>query len=452
MRPLALLFLLLLTAACAAQPPPTPTSAGPSVAESLAATLFAPTATPTPTLTPTLELTPTHTPTPTPSPVPTPTPSPTSTPSPAPPPNPAEDFTAGYAWGKQCGAAPTDLSDAYWDGWWEAYRAYCRPTPIPTATPTVTPMPRPAVSAPADVWACFLSRDDSVKDEDGTVLSQCGWRESSLSYVVESAERRGDYQVAERLRNRPSSSPFLQQGYDRKIVLEVETPAGPERTEQIGQLAEVLKKLSMLLRIGFFILPEEYLDKENAVFVHFEDVEYVGCGSGAVKFLGCASYTGEEQTVQVAVRNKTDEELYWTIMHELLHILVFMGHAREGIMATGHHYDGSTELTDMDIAQLWLFSNPAFHADITLGEEPPLMAEVLGMVQVGEWDEAPPGLNDAECTTQALEDGVSYVKCVPGHGVDAVQRCLRQLLDSPDYLFAIPRTQRYLEQRCLEGS
>ena len=88
--------------------------------------------------------------------------------------------------------------------------------------------------------------------------------------------------------------------------------------------------------------------------------------------------TGE---ITIAAR-LNDRQMRYILMHELLHVLANMGHAERGIMATGaaafRSGAATYELTEMDRAQLWLYSNPLIESGMSL-------VEIERMARYGEW-------------------------------------------------------------------
>ena len=222
-----------------------------------------------------------------------------------------------------------------------------------------------------------MARDDSVKDRTDTVLSPCGWREVAVPDLPES------------IRGRPEFSPFLPIGYDRTVAYTTVGNAD-EQERQLTALMDVLSELSPLLRIEFTVVPiDEQEYNPNLLHVEFMDTEKVPCGERATLFEGCADYLAAPQTVSVAAKRKSDDQLYGITLHELLHVLALMAHAEQGIMSTGNHWDGTYGLTDMDRAQLWLFSNPAFTGGYDY-ENVTTFEEAKEMVRYGEWEIPPP--------------------------------------------------------------
>lgn len=258
-----------------------------------------------------------------------------------------------------------------------------------------------------------MARDDNIRDEHDTVLSPCGWRETNAPDFIRDAERAGEYARAAEVRQSYGMSPFIQQGYDRTIMMT--TDAGPGG--YVEALARALGDLSLLLRISFNVLNGETAPyDEGAVYVYFVDAEMLPCGDQAELFEGCAQHLSQPQTVHIAVRNKTTDDLYGLIMHEMLHVLALMGHATGGIMSSGEGSDGSTELSESDIEQLWLFSNPSLRMSPTYERDAFNVEDVYALIRYGEWDDPPPQLEDRDCSmTQTNEERRElYIKCVPG--------------------------------------
>ena len=238
---------------------------------------------------------------------------------------------------------------------------------MPTATPTSVPVE--SITAPREVWECFLARDDGMKDKYDIVLSSCGWRESVIEAVY--------------------ITPFYQKGWDRHVV--IDSVGGHHAQEaQVNLLAKALSELSLLLRIEFYLMKKPVAYDPDYLYVRFQDVEELECGRDDTDdFWGCAHPNSTPQEVEIAVRNKSNEELYSIIVHELLHVLALMGHAEQGVMSYGDTYG----LSDMDRAQLWLFSDPR----IPGGTNAPTLEAIEQAAHIGEWV-APPELQSSMCT------------------------------------------------------
>ena len=64
----------------------------------------------------------------------------------------------------------------------------------------------------------------------------------------------------------------------------------------------------------------------------------------------------------------------------------------------------------MDIAQLWLFSNPAFHAPSW--DEALQVEDIYAMMRFGEWEEEPPNIKEADCWDEERGEFL-YLRCDP---------------------------------------
>ena len=363
----ALLAAMALTVAISCtSPTPTPASDALRPSEVLATALAPHTATATPT--------PEQSAAPAPTPVPTATSTPTSEPPPAPTPTPTKTPTA---------------------------------TPTATTVPTPTPTPQPHIVAPAAVWAGFFDRP---LEEGSDTVSFAGWRtvanyESYRPFTA--AEYLGSLTNPEPLMHHPSfDEPWETYGYnvglERYVVSVVYAGSETDRVLQERLLTEVLSELSLLLRMGFLVLPSSH---EHAYANKVTRVEFVDSGGFECSGRYCpgiAHRSSEQWYAEVAARLDEDE-LRAVIMHELLHLIVLMGHATQGIMAYGERQ--TLRLTEMDRAQLWLHSHPLM-ADV-YGRE-----EVEPLVRFGEWEEPPPPMDEARCE-QVREDDVLLIKCVP---------------------------------------
>ena len=253
-------------------------------------------------------------------------------------------------------------------------------TSAPTATATPTPWPTPElgtfITAPQEVWECFLARDDSQRDGGGVKLSPCGWKEDSGGYK-----------------------------WGSHVDIYIVHPGYAEWTdefeEHVGLLVEVLRDLNLLLRTkvdcdAYPEKPEECFrpipNGADGIEVRFVDTPGVPCGyHGGSDYLGCAETIarGQRAKITVATEFKFDSWIRGTLRHELLHALADMGHATSGIMETGEALNRSVnELTPMDRAQLWLFSNPLIKPWASLDE-------IRKLEHHGEWDEPPPGCTSA---------------------------------------------------------
>ncbi len=170
-------------------------------------------------------------------------------------------------------------------------------------------------------------------------------------------------------------------------------------------LANAIRELSLLLRIGLTIssTDEHYDDRSGIIYLSFLDVDWVLCGGE--RFLGCAYWQDTPQRIEIATHGVTDDVLLGVIQHELLHVLALMGHAESGIMSHAEEGEVQSTLSDMDRAQVWLFSNPLFTGGVPL-------SAVEQVARFGEWDKQPP--TDSECYTDVRDEGRSlYVKCTP---------------------------------------
>ena len=164
----------------------------------------------------------------------------------------------------------------------------------------------------------------------------------------------------------------------------------------------------MLLRIGFDIrLTDDNEPEENDLVIRFVDAQTLKCGDRTEDFWGCADWFNEPQVVRVTIRNKSDDQLYSTILHELLHVLALMSHAKHGIMSTGDNWDGTYGLSEMDRAQLWLFSDPRFRG----GSDATRLKEVKQMMRLGDWAEAPH--TQGKCLTEEPFEEILRLECVP---------------------------------------
>ena len=210
------------------------------------------------------------------------------------------------------------------------------------------------MTAPKAVWDCFLARDDSQRDEHGTVLSPCGWREV-------------DGRVYK------WRSPV-------NVNVFTSTESAVERERRLTQ--DALDELAPLLRLEFNTITAPPWSNNNAINLRFVDTSTVPCGEGT-QFHGCAE-GHRTWTDEIAVAaHARDMGLRRILRHELLHLVAYMAHAHQGIMSTGEQWDGSYELTDMDRAQLWLYSNPVIESGMSL-------AEIEQIVRYGEWEIPPP--------------------------------------------------------------
>ena len=234
------------------------------------------------------------------------------------------------------------------------------------------------ITAPREVWDCFLARDDSVTDKYDVVLSPCGWTETVYGHV--------DFDLAESIRNSPVASSFIPKGWDR--VLHVEYVGRDEQQRvQAELLEESLEELSELLRIDLDIMDAEAATDDSTLHVRFLYVETLECGERVERFWGCAEWWDSPNVIRIAVRNKSEAQLLGIITHELLHVLAYVAHAEQGVMSDGRTY--KLGLSDMDRAQLWLFSNPLFRGWQDVGKATTL-EEARRMVRYGEWEEPPP--------------------------------------------------------------
>lgn len=298
--------------------------------------------------------TPTTAPTPTPRPTATPTPQPIPTYQPMPTSTPNEaalwqqGYDAGYLVGANCVSPNPRVSG---DSWNRGYQTGFNAGRQNACTPSPTPTPRPErlLTAPKAVWDCFLARDDSQRDEHGTVLSPCGW----VEYDGRVYKWRSPVNV--------------------NVFTSTESVA--ERERWLTQAA--LDELAPLLRLEFNMVTDLPWSNNNAINLRFIDTSSVPCGEGT-QFHGCAE-GHRTWTDEIAIAaHAGDRGLRRILRHELLHLLAYMAHAHQGIMSTGRHWDGSYELTDMDRAQLWLYSNPLIRSGMSLDE-------VQRMARYGDW-------------------------------------------------------------------
>ena len=232
--------------------------------------------------------------------------------------------------------------------------------------------------APEEVWDCFLDRDDSRKDSHGTVLSPCGWTEG-IGHVFK---------------------------WRSRIPLYIEHPGAADSTSEFGRhavlLGDVIEELKPLLRLNSFYCPgmsyEDCLTRrqpyQDGINLQFVDATGIPCGERSrTDFDGCAGALEHgvygstpywvKGDVSVAMRGKTDRQLRHILLHELLHVLTDIAHAERGIMADWRSAAARTELTDMDKAQLWLYSNPVIESGMSL-------EEIEQIARYGEWVTPPP--------------------------------------------------------------
>ena len=282
------------------------------------------------------------------------TPMPRSTPTHAPTATPTglelwnQGYTAGYAVGANCVSPTPRASGGSWERGYQTGFNAGRQNEC-GSPPTATPMLGPVLTAPREAWECFFARDDSKRDESGTVLSPCGWREHD----------RRVYKWR---------SPV-------NVNLFTSTESAAQREQGLTQAA--LDELAPLLRLEFNVITDLPWSNNNAINLRFVDTSTVPCGEGT-QFHGCAE-GHRAWTDEIAVAAQAgDRGLSRILQHELLHLLAYMGHARQGIMSTGEHWDGSYELTAMDRAQLWLYSNPLIRSGMSLDE-------IRRMARYGEW-------------------------------------------------------------------
>ena len=334
------LLLVFLVVACANQPPtstPTLTAQSPprAILEEFYATATAaptPTATALPAPTPTFTPTPTATPTATPSPTPSPTPTATPTITPTPTPDRAELL------------ASLDLST------------------LTLGQLLEIPIPEVTITAPRPVWECYLARDaEGPVDENGTRVSPCGWVGSP--YIAPSP-------VAVKILNPTDRNQHL-----LRVVL--------------------FDELAPLLGVEFVPADEPH---ETLFVIDMVDAKLVTCDGDSSQ--GCARSLGDftvdaqgnfvptnahaDGELVIATRY-SDEQVMGLLRHELLHVLVQLGHAEHGVMTT-YATGGSYTLTAMDKAQLWL------HSQVYANWMPwlPSWEEQKIAIQHGEWDVPPP--------------------------------------------------------------
>ena len=229
--------------------------------------------------------------------------------------------------------------------------------------------------APKEVWDCFLDRDESRRDQWGTPLSTCGWRE-------------GDGHV---YKWRPAVPVYIEHRGAKATT--------DEFVRHLTLLVEVTDELQQLLRLDRFYCPTGNVENclmqrpadQDGINIRFVDAATVECGEAVVH--GCTEefdyfwLDGQrywrQADVTIATRSRDDRQIRHLLMHELLHALTYIGHADRGIMAHGQSAAASYELTEMDRAQLWLFSNPVIRSGMHLNE-------IRQVVRYGEWTIPPP--------------------------------------------------------------
>ena len=217
-----------------------------------------------------------------------------------------------------------------------------------------------------------------MTDKYDTVLSPCGWMETVYGHV--------DFDLAESIHNSPIASSFTPKGWDRELHVEY-IGSDRQRRVQAELLDESLEELSELLRIDLDIMDAEAATDDSTLLVRFLYVETLECGERVERFWGCAEWWLTQDVIRIAARNKSEAQLSGIITHELLHVLAYMAHAEQGVMSDGRTY--KLGLSDMDRAQLWLFSNPLFRGwqDV---DRATTLEEARRMVRYGEWEEPPP--------------------------------------------------------------
>ena len=181
--------------------------------------------------------------------------------------------------------------------------------------------------------------------------------------------------------------------------------SGDEADEaaQFRALVEVLNALSLLLRVGFFILPleHEYADHYLTIRLTFIEEDRIAGDCPHEWCIGVSKRFSEQWFMEIVSGLEADE-LQGIVMHELLHLLVLMGHAEQGIMTPALD---TYELSAMDRAQLWLHSNPLM--DNVLTRE-----DVERLARIGEWEDPPPA--EGSCRIQADDRANAvYVECTP---------------------------------------
>ena len=305
---------------------------------------------------------PTATPTPTPIPIRGPRPTPASTATPAALELWDQGYAAGYVVGANCVSPNPRASGGPWErGYQTGFNA--------GRQNECEPPPKPAVTAPKVVWDCFLSRDDSRRDENGTVLSPCGWRErDGLVYKW-----------------RPEVNLFIEHPGASSLTGEFRNHA--------ATLRGVLADLQVLLRLEGFFCPlgmfEECLkerplhsDGINIRFVDSYGIPYTHRLLGVRRDrrrLGRREVVLEEGRYRIASRLNDKQMKYILLPNSCMFLRIFVASWRG---AAAFHGAASYELTAMDRAQLWLYSNPLIKSGMSL-------TEVERMARYGEWTEPP---------------------------------------------------------------
>ena len=179
-------------------------------------------------------------------------------------------------------------------------------------------------------------------------------------------------------------------------------------------LDEVIDELGPLLRMDIFrcrdddgetydsntICPRGRPDipgaSLNGINIRFIDAQHIPCTAHDPRFVGCAdaivgihpasdgrfAFYLDDGEVSVAMR-QTSRDLRQVLTHELLHVMAGLAHAEDGIMATVETGTPTDALTDMDKAQLWLYSNPLIYSGMPL-------SLVEALVRYGEWEDPMP--------------------------------------------------------------